>query len=354
MSYAFSFDPDAANDTNARVYALARRGTDQVLDIGPRPAVVAIALAQADGRKVTQVGPGAPGDEESAAAFVSTVDIDLDSAEWHASLGGQTFPTVIVRGIEAFRDPARLLADLHRYGLLGPAGNLVLPLHNANHQSVLAGLFAGEARYEHSGRLDAAQNRWFTLDSITRLLEEHGYTLVEVHRIVGALEDGAAGHRLRDLSEAALAGIAELGLEGRTTEYVLLARPLTAESRLRELHEQLDEIRSRLEVEQREVLGLRHQLRETQALLVDERKRVLAEMAEGARELTALRDERDDALRRLKQAQNRPVPERRPRGSKRIRAALRKADRLSGGLARRVLRKARANARRGRGSGTST
>lgn len=300
MSPALDFDPDAPNSTEAAVYRLARRGGERVLHIGSGRTTVDRALTEVDGRKVT---------------FLDTGTVDPDSPDWHASVGGETFDTVIVSNVlEQLRDPARLLGDLRRHELLDEAGTLVLSAPNANHAAVLAELLSGDFRYTKAGLLDTHHIRWFTLDSLVRLLETNGFLVTEVHRTLRPFEDTPNGFRELGLTDEARAAIQGLGVEAKTYEYVLLARPAALAARLAEMHTLLQQAEERTQSHRREVDALASQLTETRDLLVAERERMLAETAAGAAELTELERELKHAHQELRKARGpgrqQPVPRR--------------------------------------------
>lgn len=289
VKYEYAFDPDAENNTAASIYRCALRGGKRVLDVGSGPAIVSRALAAVDGRNVTCIDSDKLALDEAAGGGVArTAIVDLESPTWHEAVRDERFDVVILADVlEHLRDPARLLRELAQANLLDPDARVVISVPNANHQSVLAELLSGDFRYTETGILDETHIRWFTLDSLTRLLESNGYVVGEVHRTLRNLRETTHGFRAAGLSEAARTALAELGLEGRTYQYVLVARPATEPGRLATLHDRVQAEQLRADEAARELHVTRSKLTETQKLLTAERKQYFAETALGAAELTA-------------------------------------------------------------------
>jgi 2-polyprenyl-3-methyl-5-hydroxy-6-metoxy-1,4-benzoquinol methylase len=307
VKYEYGFDPDAENNTAASIYALARRGGKRVLDIGSGPGIVSSALARADNCTVTCMDADAEALEAATAAGAHRVICaDLDAEDWYAELGNEAFDTVILADVlEHLRDPARLLSDLRERDLLDPAATVVISVPNANHQAVLAELFSGDFRYTDTGLLDSTHIRWFTLDSMTRLLESTGFLVTEVRRTLRTLEQTTHSFRGIGLSDAARQAITDLGVEGRTYQYVLMARPTTHDGRLAELHERVQAALQQADASDKAVRIIGRKLGETQALLASERRHMLQEAATGAAELTAREKELAAAKQELKRANRR-------------------------------------------------
>lgn len=359
LTYEYAFDPQQPNNTAASIYAVARSGGSRVLDLGSGPGVVSSMLATVDGREVTCVDADAAALEAAASRGVAeTVVADLEASDWWSPLAGRTWDTVILADVlEHLRDPGLLLRTLTEQGLLAPDGTLVVSVPNANHQAVLAELLSGDFRYQRVGILDETHIRWFTLDSITRLLESNGFGVFEVHRTLRTLEQSPHAFRADALSPAARAAIDELGDEGRTYQYVLRVRPLSEAVRLAALHDELHQERLRTEEQRRETAALNQRLENTERLLRAERERARADLSAGAKELTRLEARLSKAEKRAARLENelrsstralkrQESPEAIARASARLgRRALRRAARLARDP-QPVLRRVRA--RRGR------
>jgi cyclopropane fatty-acyl-phospholipid synthase-like methyltransferase len=305
LTYEYAFDPQQPNNTAASIYAVARAGGPRLLDVGSGPAVVSSMLANVDGFEVTCVDADAAALEMAASRGVAeTVVADLEAADWWAPLAGRTWDTVILADVlEHLRDPARILQALREQKLLAEDGSLVVSIPNATHQAVLAELLSGDFRYQRVGILDETHIRWFTLESMTRLLESNGFLVHEVRRTLRTLEQSPHGHRTASLSPAAKEAIDELGIEGRTYQYILRARPTSESLRLAALHDEVQQERVRAEEARREADLLQRRLDYTEKLFRAERDRARAELSAGAKELTNAEAKLEKAERRAARLQ---------------------------------------------------
>jgi predicted TPR repeat methyltransferase len=302
--YDYAFDPDEPNNTAASIYALARSGGDRILDIGSGPALVARYLSANDEKSVTCVDYDQEALDEAAEAGVAdTVLADLEAADWEQPLVGKRFDTVVLADVlEHLRDPGALLSTLLQQQLLAEDGQLVVSVPNAGHESVVAELLAGKFRYTRTGILDDTHIRWFTLDSLSMLLESRGFIVTEVRRTLRTLEQTQQRGRGPALGPAAVEAIADLGIEGRTYQYVLRARPRTVSGQLAHLREEIDQLEDKLAdaVAWRSVAERR--LTETQVLLGESRARV-RELEAAQTRYGELDQRRHTAERRLRAIQ---------------------------------------------------
>jgi Methyltransferase domain len=252
------FDPDRS-DTSATLYRMARATRGNVLLLGSGAEGVSRALSALDEMKVTVVGSDVTALESEPSAGLETFVSDPGMANWHTVLEGRTYDVTIVADLlEHLRDPERVLRDLREQRLLSADGWLLVCFANVAHPAVERELLSG----------DYSRIRWYTLDSMTRLLEESGYVVVETHRT----------HRARRAFTT--------DDERQTYEYVLQVRPSTAGTQLALLRKQLEEATQRLA----ETEAGRNQI---SALLDEERAAFRAEIGRGADELEHLRNKID-------------------------------------------------------------
>ena len=240
--YDYAWDPDAENNTAASIYALARQGGPRVLDIGSGPGLIARRLATVDGKQVVCVDFDAEALADAQAGGVQeTYYVDLGAPDWFAPLAGRRFDVVVLADVlEHLYSPAALLEAIRDNDLLADDGHLVVSIPNAAHESVLAELMTGHFRYTTTGLLDSTHIRWFTLDSLSTLLESTGFMTTRVHRTLRTVEETAQGKRALQMSSTQRELLGSLGLEARTFQYVLMARPYTAAGQIAALREQVE------------------------------------------------------------------------------------------------------------------
>jgi Methyltransferase domain len=254
----FGLDPDG-HDTAAILYRMARATRGTVLLLGRAAVGVSRALSALDEMKVTVVVSDLSALGSESSDGLETFVSDPEMANWHTVLEGRTYDVTIVADLlEYLRDPERVLRDLREQRLLSADGRLLVSFANVAHPAVEWELLSG----------DYSRVRWYTLDSMTRLLEASGYVVVETHHTRRPRRPFTTDEELQ------------------TYEYVLQARPNAAGTQLALLRRQLDEATQRLA----EAESAREQI---SALLDEERAAFRDEIRRGAEELEHVRNKID-------------------------------------------------------------
>jgi SAM-dependent methyltransferase len=294
LKYDYAFDPDAENQTAASIARYALTGGLTVLDIGSGPGIVSRYLAAEHGRSVTCLDNDKTALESLSGTGIEAVYADLESTDWHRSLHGRTYDVVIVADVlEHMRDPGQLLDAVLGNGLLAEDGIVVVSVPNASHEAVVAELLLGDFRYTTTGILDATHLRWFTLPTLSRLLEGSGLLVDGVERTTRIIENTPSADRALQVPSELRREIKQLNPDADTYQYVVRARRNSATVQLTQLREQLD-------AQRRETLTATSELRRAQ-LLVEEQRAELDRLArEGAEELASLRTALDRARRRVR------------------------------------------------------
>jgi 2-polyprenyl-3-methyl-5-hydroxy-6-metoxy-1,4-benzoquinol methylase len=225
--YEYEFDPDRRNQTAASVYQLARHAGPRVLDLGSGPGIVSGALARTADKTVTCVDLD-PDHLEAAAerGAARTIQSDLTTTTWSEQVAGEQFDVVILADVlEHLVDPAALLTRLRDHQTLAESGCLVISIPNAAHVSILAVLAAGDFPYRPTGLLDETHLRFFTLDSMRRMLDEVGFGITRVLRTTKTLEKTEFAAFAERIDVGALERLATHA-EHQTYQFVLRAEPL--------------------------------------------------------------------------------------------------------------------------------
>jgi 2-polyprenyl-3-methyl-5-hydroxy-6-metoxy-1,4-benzoquinol methylase len=234
--YERAIDVDTES-THARVVRLV--GTDQrVLELGPAAGHMTRVLRD---RGCSVVGIEVDPDKaELAGEFAERVIVgDLDALNLDEELGSERFDVIVAADVlEHLTDPLSALRTLKRF--LAPDGYFVISLPNIAHGSVRIALLQGHFDYQNVGLLDTTHLRFFTRESIGRLLDDAELAAGEIfHQQL----DIAASEVPFDLARVPPELLEELSRdpEARTYQFVIKALPLDAPG-LRELQRRLREL----------------------------------------------------------------------------------------------------------------
>jgi 2-polyprenyl-3-methyl-5-hydroxy-6-metoxy-1,4-benzoquinol methylase len=179
--HPYEFEIDLESDsTHATVVKLV--GTDRrVLELGPATGYMSRVLVE---RGCTVVGIELdPGMAEQAARYCERVIVgDIDTLDLEAELGDETFDVIVAADVlEHLRDPLDALRRLQ--GFLVPGeGSFVLSIPNVAHGSVRLALMQGDFSYRDLGLLDRTHLRFFTRESIEKLLSDAELGIVTLRR----------------------------------------------------------------------------------------------------------------------------------------------------------------------------
>jgi len=149
---------------------------------------------------------------------VENLDIDgVLSADFDVILCGDV--------LEHLKDPAAVLQKLTRK--LRPHGYFVVSLPNIAHASVRLSLLAGKFTYVPEGLLDATHLRFFTLESICKLLTHAGLVIHDLRRRRIGVFDTEIAIDPNSVSASILKRVIR-DPESTTYQYIFRAAPSTA------------------------------------------------------------------------------------------------------------------------------
>lgn len=175
--YRRPLDPDS-QDSLAKLVRQVQPAS-RVLDLGAGPGVLGRHLAERLGCTMDGV-EGDPAAAAEAAPWYRRLECaDLERIDLAERFPGCRYDFVLCADIlEHLRQPGDLLAQLPN--LLVPNGRVLASVPNVAYAGLIAELLAGEFRYRPEGLLDATHLRFFTLTSLSRLLEQHGLRVIAV------------------------------------------------------------------------------------------------------------------------------------------------------------------------------
>lgn len=267
-SYEYEFDPKATNNTAASIYRYALEGGQRILDLGSGPAIVSSYLKSTHGRHVTAVDSDAGRLEVAKTRGVDrTIVGDLGDAAWADRLAGESFDVIILADVlEHLVEPGAVLELIHKRGLLAEGGFLVISIPNASHEGVVAELWGGGFRYRETGLLDSTHIRFFTKETITELLERHGWFVRGLDRTTRTLEQtelSVSGEGIPPEVRAELRQVPE----SQTYQFILRAEPLDAAREMAQLRERIEAERNERHMEQKDTQRLRNEVQTLSQLL---------------------------------------------------------------------------------------
>jgi len=168
--YDYAFDPDGGS-TAARIARLV--GVDhRVLELGCGYGVISRQLSQAQRCRVTGVEIDAASAERARPWLDRLYLGNLEDQQWQAAVADAYDVIVSADVIEHLRDPEETLRQL--VPMLAPGGQVVISFPNAGHAGIIAALLAGRFDYTPTGLLDETHLRFFTWNSMERMLNRVG------------------------------------------------------------------------------------------------------------------------------------------------------------------------------------
>ncbi|MGE3328459.1 MAG: class I SAM-dependent methyltransferase, partial [Acidimicrobiia bacterium] len=183
--YEVGIDLDDWNGTYLRQLSFIDAGS-RVLEIGCSTGFFSRVLID---QGCDVVGVELDADAAAAAQDKGLTVINADisrpgcAAELLAQCGGQRFDVVLFGDVLEHL-PAPQTALIEARSLLRPSGRVVISVPNVSHGSIRLDLLRGRFTYTETGLLDRTHLRFFTETSIIALLEQCGYDVTGVSKVV--------------------------------------------------------------------------------------------------------------------------------------------------------------------------
>lgn len=218
-TYHREISPDR-QDSLCVVASLVQPG-DSVLDLGVGSGALGHYLSS---QKISLVDGITLNPEEASLAAKSYRDVfvaDLDTAQLSAFFRDRQYDCIVCADVfEHLKQPDKLLAQLPHF--LKPGGRLISSVPNAAYTGLVTELMLGEFRYREEGLLDQTHLRFFTLKSLQRWLVQHGWQILETHRVYRPLGESEFRARI-DTIAPAVARYLMAQPEGLVYQYVMVS-----------------------------------------------------------------------------------------------------------------------------------
>jgi O-antigen biosynthesis protein len=199
--YEVPVDPNAEN--NGHAFALSLIGYNKtVLEVGCSSGFFTKVLVERGCNVVgIELDPEAAEMAERWAERVVVGDID-EGDVWNY-VKDESFDVVLFGDVlEHLRDPLRSLREAVRK--IKPTGYVVTSVPNVAHGDVRIALLQGKFPYTDRGLLDQTHLRFFTLETLRKLLAQAGLVVVDTKRVVVPLFQSELGVKLVEVSHQTL------------------------------------------------------------------------------------------------------------------------------------------------------
>ena len=205
------------------VVARVRPAGRRILDVGCAAGAMGAAMLAAGATEVAGIEVHAPAAALARGRLTAVYGYDLDRLPELPYPEGYFDVITLADVLEHLREPAAALRHLRRW--LSDDGRIVCSLPNVRHESVLLPLLVhGRWDYADAGILDRTHLRFFTLESMLRLLGEAGFELDG--QVEGVRSPPSHGLELAAELVEALGGDKErFRREAQVIQVVLAARP---------------------------------------------------------------------------------------------------------------------------------
>jgi methionine biosynthesis protein MetW len=213
------------NTSYAKVREMVGSGK-RVLDVGCGPGNLATILSRT-GNVVVGIDKDKSALESAQRVCERTIAADLDHAELDELVGDERFDVVVFADVlEHVRNPVKLLNSSRR--VLRDAGCIIVSIPNVAHGAVRLALLRGRFEYQQLGILDDTHIRFYTRESVLRLLSESGFAAVRLERTTASVferSDLVPLVRREDYDAAVVAEILRDD-DAETLQFVVRAAPV--------------------------------------------------------------------------------------------------------------------------------
>jgi 2-polyprenyl-3-methyl-5-hydroxy-6-metoxy-1,4-benzoquinol methylase len=123
---------------------------------------------------------------------------DIDHLDWESHFQDKTYDYIIMADVlEHLKEDERTLKACRK--LLKSNGALILSIPNIAHAVIIGGLFKGRFDYNDEGLLDKTHLRFYTEESIEKLIIQSGFSVQRIDPIYTLPEDTVINDSLTDL-----------------------------------------------------------------------------------------------------------------------------------------------------------
>lgn len=178
----YDYPPDGPEEAHGLLMNWVPVGAS-VLDVGAGSGTFAQLIKRERQADVTCIEPDA---RRSETARSRGLNVFTGNVEEFGATATRTYDVAVLADvIEHLMYAAPILKSIRP--LLGKQGHLIVSVPNAAHWTIRTALMRGRFDYDVTGLMDATHLRWYTLESLRRLLTASGYVVENQAGSMGAM-----------------------------------------------------------------------------------------------------------------------------------------------------------------------
>ncbi|MBE9571653.1 MAG: glycosyltransferase [Proteobacteria bacterium] len=257
--YDYELDLSNENSSHTKILKLVGKGK-YVLEIGCATGYMTRYLKEELGCRVFCVEID-PESAQKARPYCEELLIeDIERLDIGGALKDRRFDVVILADVvEHLKDPRSILEKLRHF--LGDTGYILLSIPNGAHGSMALELLDGKWEYRSEGLLDRTHLHFFDKDSLSALLDETGYLISQLDRVIVHPRDTEMKTLWDSYPRDVTAYLEKVNPEYQTYQFVVKAYPTTTSGWKKGLEDAL-------EFEKKKVGDLEEKLNRTEKELV--------------------------------------------------------------------------------------
>lgn len=257
--YDYRIDLSNENISHTKILKLIDRDK-YVLEIGCSTGYMTRYLKEELGCRVVCVEIDRKAAEKAKPYCEELLIEDIELLDFGETLGDRRFDVVIMADIlEHLKDPRSLLEKLRHF--LTETGFILFSIPNGVHGSVALELLDGKWEYRSEGLLDRSHLRFFDKDSLSFLLDETGYIISQLDRVIIHPRDTEMKTPWDSYPRDVTAYMEKVNPEYQTYQFIVKAHPTSASGWKKGLEDAL-------ESEKKKTGDLEEKLKSVEASLV--------------------------------------------------------------------------------------
>lgn len=168
---------------------------DTVLDVGCSTGYYARLLTDDKGCTVDGIEIDFEDRKEAKKHLRNVFDVDLDSEIWPKKLTSNKYNVIFLGDvIEHVKDASSVLQKLAK--ILEEDGIIIISTPNIAHITTRLELMGGNFEYEKTGILDETHLKYFTLRSLRKIINDLGFSIVNIDYSSNELHPDTVAHQL--------------------------------------------------------------------------------------------------------------------------------------------------------------